>query len=47
MSMISNKKKAYIVLIILFIIIFGVFGFIITQTKSDKIMKNVYIDNII
>ena len=44
--MISNKKKAYIGLIALFIIIFGVFGFIITQTKSDKIMKNVYIDNI-
>ena len=46
MSMISNKKKAYIGLIALFIIIFGVLGFIITQTKSDKIMKNVYIDNI-
>ena len=46
MSMISNKKKAYIGLIALVIIIFGVFAFIITQTKSDKIMKNVYIDNI-
>ena len=44
--MISNKKKAYIGLIALVIIIFGVFAFIITQTKSDKIMKNVYIDNI-
>lgn len=42
----NNKNKKYIVIISIFAIISIIFGFFVVKTKSNKIMKNVYIDSI-